>query len=161
MNFSTKSNMYTTTLETGLSLFDHYISGEKSSLLLIISSTPLSEKASSAFESSFARLEWGQRACTYVSLSGTAGSNGDLPTLSSTDLFLLVESLDPSLLIVADDAAAAVVAEAYRCELSPDSKARIFGRESRVFASFEDMIADEHGKQKAWALLKSLPKLAR
>lgn len=152
--------MYATTLETGLSLFEHYISGEKDSLLLVMSATPLSETASSAFESSFARLDWGRHACTYVSLSGTAESDDELPTLSAADLFLLIESLDPSLLIIADTATSAVVAEAYRCNISPDSKAQIFGRESRVFASFEDMITDEQGKQKAWALLKSLPKLA-
>ena len=73
-------------------------------------------------------------------------------------LFLLVEALDPLLLVVADEQSARIVAQAYRCAFDVDAPSRVFGRPTVVFKNLEASMQTDQGKQEAWALLKTLPK---
>jgi hypothetical protein len=150
------SNMYETTLDSVWALFENYLDGERQGLIVILSSTPLGDQARKALQSSFSRLGYGKLACTFVGLQpADAGLS-----LSSKDLLTLIEGLDPSILVVTDAEAATLCGKSYARELPLDQRSRLYGREIRAFSSFESMIAASESKQKAWALLKSLPKLS-
>ena len=156
MKNSVNSNMYETTLNSIWSLYGEYIHGERQAFVVILSSAPLSTLAHSALQSSFERLRYGKAAVTFVQLSLTP----DSISLSSKELCVLLEGLDPKILIICDKKAAHVCARSYHQEISLDTRLRIFGREARVFSSFEALLTNPSNKQKAWALLKSLPKLS-
>lgn len=95
--------------------------------------------------------------------AGTAGAGGNAAgagdvRLDAQALFMLVEGLDPLCVICADAAAAEALGGAYRTEFSLDAPARAFGRPAVAFREFATLIATDDGKQRAWKLLKSLPK---
>lgn len=91
---------------------------------------------------------------------GAKGAGADAGTLAAVDLFELIEGLDPNVLVAADAAAAQALSTAYRAEVPPGSTARLLGRSAVTFRSFEDQLANQNRKQKAWALLKRLPAFA-
>lgn len=158
MKKSAKSNMYESTLDDTWALFSHYLSGERTSLICVISENSLSSEAIKALQSSFAKLGYGNAACTFFTLRGT-DQNACMPILDSQSLFNAIEGLDPMLLIITDKHAAKEIGHVYRQPISLNKRSRIFGRETRAFAAFEDLLTDGSKKQKAWALLKSLPTL--
>lgn len=149
------SNMYSNTLDNAWRLFESYLDGQHDALLVIVSSLPLNDQAVRALQSSFTQLGYGMAACTFVTLKNDEGA----VSLSGQELFLLLESLDPFLVVIADAQAAEVFSQAYREPVEFEKKRRIFGREIRAFESFESLLESSPGKQKAWAQLKTLPKL--
>ena len=56
-------------------------------------------------------------------------------------------------------AAAQALAAAYGQPAVPGEHGRLFGRDIVAFHRFEDLLDDATHKQKAWALLKKLPRL--
>ena len=76
--------------------------------------------------------------------------------LDSQALFLLVEGLDPLRLIVADGQTLEVVAHAYRMAIGPDTAVRVFGRPAVCFGNLAELLQTDAGKQRAWALFKTL-----
>lgn len=156
MKNSVNSNMYEVTLNSVWSLFEEYLSGEQQALIVIVSSVPLGEQAHKALQSSFDRLGYGQAACTFVVQKPTIES----AELSDKEFFILLEGLDPKILVITDDSSAHLCGKSYGLNLVLDTRMRLFGRDVCVFSSFENMIADNASKQKAWALIKSLPKLS-
>ena len=60
---------------------------------------------------------------------------------------------------VTDTAAAQALAAAYGQPAVPGEHGRLFGRDIVAFHRFEDLLDDATHKQKAWALLKKLPRL--
>ncbi|WP_172135775.1 hypothetical protein, partial [Adlercreutzia sp. ZJ473] len=80
-------------------------------------------------------------------------------TLGARDLLSVVEGLDPLAIVAADAEAAALLGRAYRCELALDAATRVMGRTVVAFRRFEDLLETPDEKQKAWALLKKMPKL--
>lgn len=83
----------------------------------------------------------------------------DVPRLSDPQaLFLLIEGLDPLFLVVCDDAAAHQLEAAYGAELARDAANRLFGRDAVVFRNLSALMGTPRDKQRAWALLKSLPR---
>ena len=76
-------------------------------------------------------------------------------SLDRASVFSAVEGLDPLVLVVADEGAAALLTEAYREPFVPDSF-QAFGRLYAAFSSFESDLADVRLKQRDWALLKKL-----
>ena len=94
--------------------------------------------------------------CTYVVLRAD-GAAGDA-ALDGQALFLLLEGLDPLIVVAADAEAARALGAAYRQEVPLDGACRLFGRDAVAFKSFEHMLDDAQSKQAAWALLKKLPR---
>lgn len=146
--------MYEVTLAETWELFALYLSGAASGCVCVVSARPLDDAARGALENSAAALGYG-RGCTYAVLRG---EDGEGAALDSQALFLLVEGLDPLVVIAADGESAAALAAAYRQEVALDAASHLFGRPAVAFVSFATMLEDAQSKQAAWALLKKLPK---
>lgn len=154
-----RSNIYSASADEIRELFGDYLEGAEACAVLALSERPLGDEARHAIERSLESFGYGAEACTYATLLPVDGEaeGGDVP-LDAQALFVLVESLDPLCVICADGAAAAVLGKAYRAEYALDAAARAFGRPAVVFRDFPSLLATETGKQRAWRLLKSLPK---
>ena len=79
--------------------------------------------------------------------------------MDGNDLFTLMEGVDPLRVVATDTAAAQALAAAYGQPAVPGEHGRLFGRDIVAFHRFEDLLDDATHKQKAWALLKKLPRL--
>lgn len=149
------TNMYEVALEETRELFGEFLEGARTAPMLALSGGRLDERAQAALTSTAASLGYGSDACTFVALRAEAGA------LDPHALFMLVEGLDSLCLVVADDEAARSLSQAYRCPVELGSLQRVFGRPCVAFDSFERMLADSGEKQRAWALLKQLPRFGR
>lgn len=79
--------------------------------------------------------------------------------LADRALFAALEGLDPLAVIVTDRAAISALAHAYRTPALKPGTARLLGRETVLFDGFESMLESEDGRQRAWAMLKRLPRI--
>ena len=84
----------------------------------------------------------------------------DEQTLSPQDLFTIIEALDPQCVVCTDHEAVRVASAGYNTPLALETREYLLGRNCCCFESFEDMLANNELKQKAWACLKTLPTLA-
>ncbi len=85
----------------------------------------------------------------------------DVSLLVPADAFAALEGLDAVAVVVADEIAATLLSQAYRCEVVLDAQGRLFGRPCVAFSSFEADLTDERAKQRDWALLKTLRSVVR
>ena len=145
--------MYEVTLGESWDLFGDFLEGARTAPVCAVASERLPERARRALASSVEALGYGPEACTFVALSA-----GEAGALDRQALFLLLEGLDPLCLVAADADAARALGEAYRCTLQTDAAQRLFGRPCVAFESFDAMLDDPQEKQRAWALLKRLPR---
>lgn len=159
MKKSIKGNIYTSSLENTWLLFNDYLQGHRETIIVVISSKPLSARAHEALENSFARLGYKKESSTFISLQGFAETPS--APLNDKDILTLIEGLDPLFLVITDEKAANLCSAGYRRDLALNKRNRIFGREVRAFASFEAMLENSPSKQKAWGLLKTLPKFLK
>lgn len=143
-------------------LFGDYLEADERAssglcIALAISARPLGNTARNAINKSLAALGLGSDACTYATLTpaNAAVEGGDVE-LDVHALFSLIEGLDPVRLIATDERVAEKLGKAYRASIACDTATRIFGRGAAVFENLEAMMETEAGKQKAWALFKTL-----
>lgn len=159
-----KGNIYTSGTAGILELFGDYVEGSPDRAALAISTRKLSSAATLALDKSLDAFGYGRDACSYAVLApsaddaDSADGAAEEPALDPQALFLLIEGVDPLILICADERAAALVAQAYRTSLQYDAPARIFGRPAVAFRDLDGLMNSDAGKQKAWKLLKSLPR---
>lgn len=139
-----KSNMYVNAKLESLAPFDAAIDGDVDASACIVSYGVLPAGVKTAFEA----------ACNGVGMPDPVYL--DASQLAPADAFAALEGLDPEAVIIADDVAAALLAQAYRCEVATDAYGRLFGRPYVAFTSFEADLAQERTKQRDWALLKTL-----
>lgn len=132
--------------------FGALLEGDLAALFLVVSDGALSPAARQALDKAAGALDWTEGA-SFVNL-GVPG------TLSKAELFEIVEGLDPVCVVVAGQTAAALAEQAYQTSVPPQGRFRLFGREACSFADLDSLLNDNGGKQKAWALLKTLPKSA-
>lgn len=149
-----KSSIYGAAAAEIWELFGDYVSGDESAVALVVSSAPLGDEARIALQKSLASLGYGSQPCTFASLSSAASPL----LLDASAIFMLVEGLDPVCIICADDAAATALEGAYRCAVPRDAFSHVFGRPAAVFQDFAAMLGSDDDKQRAWAILKRLPK---
>lgn len=69
---------------------------------------------------------------------------------------MVLEGLDPRVLIIADELAAALVGEGYHAAIPLDVRTWLLGRPCVAFTSFEADLGSERTKQRAWKAIKSL-----
>ncbi len=150
----TKSNIYEASSTEVWELYSDYVSGSRTTLACAIGGHGASDAARHALESSMAALGYGD-AVAFATLSA------DDIALSDSDLFNLVEGIDPLVIVAADALAAARLSRAYRQDVPTDDACRIFCRSAVAFKDLESMLATPEGKQRAWALLKKLPRLGK
>lgn len=174
MKKTANSNMYEVSLANTWDRFGAHLEGSFQAIACIVSYSALSEVAKSAFTSSVSTLGYGEAACTFVTLQGIQGDakldEGTAPPttiskviegneLKGDCVFAIIEGLDPLLLIIADDTAREMCSEAYRQPIAAPDKGRLLGRDVVAFQDFEAMLQNNKDKQKAWGLLKRLPRL--
>lgn len=143
--------MFMVTAENVLAIYAPFIEGNPSQTVLAVSSRRLSDAARGALGKSVAALGYGEGSLTYICIGTPEGFEA-----SAGDVLTMVEGLDPLCLIAADAPAAALLGEAFRCEVAPDAFSRVRGRSAVAFADLESMLGDPDDKQKVWALLKKL-----
>ena len=139
-----KNNMYEEAKEKSLLAFVAAIDGDIDAEVCVVASLSLSEEAVTALRAACAGI--GAPDPVFLQAS----------SLDRASVFSAVEGLDPLVLVVADEGAAALLAEAYREPFVPDSFGFAFGRLYAAFSSFESDLADARLKQRDWALLKKL-----
>lgn len=139
-----KNNMYEEAKEKSLLAFAAAIDGDIDAEVCVVASLPLSEEAVTALRAACAGI--GAPDPVFLQAS----------SLDRASVFSAVEGLDPLVLVVADEGAAALLTEAYREPFVPDSFGFAFGRLYAAFSSFESDLADARLKQRDWALLKKL-----
>lgn len=159
-----RSNIYEAGAVGIAELYADYLeryAGSDQCIALSISSHPLDAAAHDAVSKSLAALGYGNEACTYATTvpQDSTVEGGEI-VLDPQALFMLVEGIDPLLVIVADDQTTRLLGEAYRCSFAPDSAVRVFGRPGIAFSNLETMLGTNEGKQRAWHLFKTLPKRA-
>ncbi len=136
--------MYEEAKEKSLLAFAAAIDGDIDAEVCVVASLSLSEEAVTALRAACAGI--GAPDPVFLQAS----------SLDRASVFSAVEGLDPLVLVVADEGAAALLAEAYREPFVPDSFGFAFGRLYAAFSSFESDLADARLKQRDWALLKKL-----
>ena len=156
MIFSANSNMYKVNAESTLAVYGSFVEGTGDEVVVLLSARQLSPIARSALEKSLSALGYGNRCCACVTL---AADGADM-RIGANDLLSIVEGLDPLVIVAADSDAAAELGRAYHLEVAPDSSNRLMGRTVIAFRSFEDQLATPDAKQRAWALLKKIPRLS-
>ena len=127
-----KNNMYEEAKEKSLLAFAAAIDGDIDAEVCVVASLSLSEEAVTALRAACAGI--GAPDPVFLQAS----------SLDRASVFSAVEGLDPLVLVVADEGAAALLTEAYREPFVPDS------------VGFESDLADARLKQRDWALLKKL-----
>lgn len=156
---SAKSNMYEVNAASTLAVYCDFVQGTGREVALAISLRTLSPAARNALVKSLAALGYGREACAWVSLSSESDEeNVTEPQLGAYDLMSIVEGLDPLAIVTADERSCALLGHAYRHDPPSDSSTRIMGRPCVCFRDLEAMLKSEDGKQRAWALLKKLPR---
>lgn len=136
--------MYKEAKEKSLLAFAAAIDGDIDAEVCVVASLSLSEEAVTALRAACAGI--GAPDPVFLQAS----------SLDRASVFSAVEGLDPLVLVVADEGAAALLTEAYREPFVPDSFGFAFGRLYAAFSSFESDLADARLKQRDWALLKKL-----
>ena len=136
--------MYKEAKEKSLLAFAAAIDGDIDAEVCVVASLSLSEEAVTALRAACAGI--GAPDPVFLQAS----------SLDRASVFSAVEGLDPLVLVVADEGAAALLTEAYREPFVPDSFGFAFGRLYAAFSSFECDLADARLKQRDWALLKKL-----
>lgn len=158
MTIISRSNIFEAGAAEVPQLFGDYIEAESlggQCVVLALSAQKLDAKTRNAIEKSLVALGFGEESCTYAT-AWPSNSASDATPLDARALFLLVEGLDPLCIIAADQQSSGLLNAAYRTEFPLDSTVRIFGRPSAVFANLSTLLDTDAGKQKAWALFKTL-----
>lgn len=165
MKISASSNIYEVTTENVLDAYEPFVEfgtqgphgAERKIgrlLAMTLSSERLSAAAREAVEKSLQALGYGAGCCAFATIAAEGAE------LGGPELLSLTEGLDPLLLIICDTRCAEALAKAYHAKVEPGSAGRLLGRPHVAFADFESLMETPEGKQKAWALLKRLPKLS-
>lgn len=153
VKISVRSNIFEVTAASTLEAYASHVKGPVACTALVLSEHALTAAAHEALIKSLASLGYGDKGVAFALL------NAEGTALGAPEVFSIIEGLDPLCLVVADEASARLLSQAYRCPIAPDAYMRLLGRPSAVFKSFESMLADAAEKQRAWAVLKRIPKL--
>lgn len=161
MKISANSNIYEVTTENVLEAYGVFLNFSDSTerrigrlLALALSSEELNQVGRNAIEKSLQALGYGTGCCAFATMT-TDGTK-----LGEQELLALTEGIDPLLLIICDARCAEALTKAYRAQVEPGSAGRLLGRPYVAFSNFESLMETPEGKQRAWALLKRLPKLS-
>ena len=154
------SNMYSASADEIWGLFADYVEGSPDAGALALSTGPLSPTACNALEKSLAAFGYGNDALAYATLlPHGVDANGAGEALDPQAEFLLIEGLDPICLIACDERAIASLETTYRTTCKRDAAQHVFGRPCVAFGDLPILLTTDQGKQRAWSLLKTLPRI--
>lgn len=137
-----------------VSPFAQHLEGSEDALFCTVSSSPLSAAGKNALLATAKQLGYHEKQLAFIVLSK------DEQTLSPQDLFTIIEALDPQCVVCTDHEAVRVASAGYNTPLALETREYLLGRNCCCFEAFEDMLANNELKQKAWTCLKTLPALA-
>lgn len=78
--------------------------------------------------------------------------------LDPVAIFSLIEGLDPLVVVALDAGAAHLLSATYKQDIILERAGQLFGRPLVAFADFASHLENPDAKQRAWRLLKTLPK---
>lgn len=135
--------------------FQASLSGSREGLFVAVCTTSTSDEARNAIVKSAQALGYGADGVTFVTIDATG------TRLTAPQLIDIVESMDPLCVVAADAGSTLLFAEAAQKLVEPNEPIRLNGREVRAFDDLNELMNTPAGKQKAWALLKTLPHFPR
>lgn len=147
------SNIYSYSRTDALKRFSPYVSGDESGLFAVVCDAGLSAAARDALEKTAASLGYGAAAPLFID------TDADSSTIGPEDLFALLEAVDPLCIVVAQPESLQLLCRAYRIEPPAQPAFRMFGREVRAIPDMNRLMETPQGKQRAWAVLKTLPRI--
>ena len=169
VNIMRESNMYSTPTAEIWDVFADYVVGTPNCMALVLSAHVPEAPVRNAIEKSLASFGYPENTWAWATLFPRAeGSDGTVANAKPIDsgvkldaqaLFMLVEGIDPLCLIACDSESRDALQDAFRAEIPLDSPARVFGRRTASFADLGALLHTDEGKQRAWSILKSLPRL--
>ena len=142
----TSGNIYAFTRNQVMETHANRIEGNHAGVVLVVYTEALEPVAKDALQKSFDAIGYGKAACTFADVSG----------MDEREAFDLIEGIDPLALVAADEAAAALCAQASRQAFPLQRKMRLCGREARAFKRLNAMFETEADRQTLWHLLKSM-----
>lgn len=156
---SADCNTYSYAADAARTRFAAFVDGAADPAVGVISSEGAGNTARAALTASFDRLGYGHDACAFVAIAPHADgeeTQTTSPSLTDADLYLIIESLDPQILVATDVAAAAALSRIFRAALSDRKPVRLLGRPTLPFANFAGLLITPDGKRAAWEALKQL-----
>lgn len=133
--------------------------GNAGATAVIVSTHEPTEAERDALEASFLQLGYEKGTLGWIRVDASDDTMTDHEGNSGSQLFDLIEAIDPLCLCVLDHAACAALSRSYNAPLALETKTLLLGRECRCFESLDALLSTEAGKRKAWELLKTMPKL--
>lgn len=147
-------NMYAYSRQCMLRSFHAHLTGASSCLFCVVSTGKLSEDATYALVKSAESLGYSSDGATFITVDAQE-------SLSASELFRLIEGIDPLCIVVADTPSLHLFEQAYRETLPSQPGTRVFGREVRLLPTLDELVKTPEGKRQAWAALKTLPRFRR
>lgn len=114
--------------------------------ILVCYERTLDEDVSHALRASVERLELPIESLCFV----------DFSQVDSSNIYELIESLDPYMILSVHEACARVLEELYRCDVPMFESVSLQGRATRNLGNMHELLSDPAQKQLIWASLKSL-----
>lgn len=134
-----------------LATFPGTVTGGLAATACVVSEGALPAAARDALTASLGRRGHSARQIAFLTLEGRGGA------AESVDLFHAIETLDPLCVVIADLHSVRTASRGYNTPLELEADAQLLGRPCRCFENFPALLADDAGKRRAWAALKTLP----
>ena len=148
--------------------FGSHLTGMLSAPVCVVSEKTLNDAAQNALFASVKQLGFGERAITFVTLTDAPTNSTQSfqedslatpRTLSSEQMFAIIEGIDPQVVIATDASSMSVLSHAYSVEFTENIRsapARLLGRNAIGFVNFEKMLLCQKDKRAAWEHIKKL-----
>ncbi len=166
-------SLYERVAQQHVSRFTGAYAGSVNAAALVVSSREPSDAAKTALVASFRTLGYsspsiGWVRCAAAAPAATPASPGDetqtepadCPAQAKNgDLFTLIEAICPLCVVSLDRQAATALSHDFNAPLPLEARTLLMGHACICFQDFDSLLSSDEGKQKAWALLKTLPKM--
>lgn len=130
------------------SRFPQHVHGAESGLIAALFPIEPSPQAQNALEKSALALGWGAEAVCFVKTDG----------LDTQELLQIVEGIDPVAVVIASARSAQAFFAAYHMQPTEAESFTALCREVRLIPCFDRLMESPEGKQRIWAVLKTLPR---
>ena len=130
------------------SRFSRHLHGAESGLIAALFPAEPSPRAQNALEKSALALGWGAEAVCYVETDG----------LDAQELLQIIEGIDPVAVVIASASSAQAFFAAYHLQPIGNERFTALCREVRSIPCFEELMESPDGRQRIWAVLKTLPR---
>ncbi len=157
-------SLYERVAQQHVSRFSGGYDGSANAAALVVSSREPSDAARAALAASFRTLGYastsiGWALCASAATPSAPESDTDTIQPKDGDLFTLIEAICPLCVVSLDRDAAKALSHDFNTPLPLEARTLLMGHACICFQDFDSLLSDDEGKQKAWALLKTLPKM--